>query len=147
MRILIVTAGSRGDVAPFTGLGQRLQQAGHQVALAAHDRFAALVRDCGLEYRALPGDPVELARARTAAGRQLLARTGSLYADVLRRLRTRLDLPAATAQAPSPPDDWPICHGFSPAVVPRPADWPANVHVTGYWWPARPAGWQPPEPL
>jgi Glycosyltransferase family 28 N-terminal domain len=36
MRILIVTAGSRGDVAPFTGLGQRLQQAGHEVALAAH---------------------------------------------------------------------------------------------------------------
>ena len=179
MRILIVTAGSRGDVAPFTGLGQRLQQAGHQVALAAHDRFADLVRECGLEHRALPGDPVELVRARTAApspeaaqsvfaafldelgegviaaaaagtdilltafgpaplsrlvaegfgipslgvylapgvptrefpppgwpvtgqlspadnlaaGRELLARTGSLYADVLRRLRARLDLP------------------------------------------------------
>jgi UDP:flavonoid glycosyltransferase YjiC (YdhE family) len=67
MRILIVTAGSRGDVAPFTGLGQRLQQAGHQVALAAHDRFADLVREYGLEYRALPGDPLELVRARTAA--------------------------------------------------------------------------------
>jgi len=233
MRILIVTAGSRGDVAPFTGLGRRLQQAGHQVALAAHGRFADLVRECGLEYRALPGDPVELVRARTAApspeaarsvfaafldelgegvmtaaaagtdilltafgpaplsrlvaegfdipslgvylapgvptrefpppgwpdaehlspadniaaGRKVLARTGSLYADVLRRLRTQLDLPAATAEAPSPPDDWPICHGFSPAVVPRPADWPTNVHVTGYWWPARPPGWQPPDLL
>ena len=56
MRILIVTAGSRGDVAPFAGLGQRLQQAGHQVALAAHARFAGLVREAGLEYRALPGD-------------------------------------------------------------------------------------------
>src|SRR3954464_128705 len=67
MRILIVTAGSRGDVAPFTGLGLRLQQAGHQVALAAHDRFADLVRACGLEYRALPGDPGELVRAPTAA--------------------------------------------------------------------------------
>ena len=67
MRVLIVTAGSRGDVAPFTGLGQRLQQAGHQVALAAHDRFAPLVSESGLEYRALPGDPVELVRARTAA--------------------------------------------------------------------------------
>src|SRR3954453_6027685 len=67
MRILIVTAGSRADVAPFTGLGQRLQQAGHRVALAAHGRFAGLVRECGLEYRALPGDPVELVRARTAA--------------------------------------------------------------------------------
>lgn len=227
MRILIVTAGSRGDVAPFTGLGRRLQQAGHQVALAAHDRFADLVRDCGLEYRPLPGDPVEQVRARTAApspeaarsvfaafldelgdgvtaavaagtdllltafgpapvsrlvadgfgipslgvylapgvptrefpppgwpvtglpspaenlaaGRELLARTGSLYADVLRRLRARFDLPA---EAAGPPDDWPICHGFSPAVVPRPADWPATTHVTGYWWPATPQGWRPP---
>jgi sterol 3beta-glucosyltransferase len=233
MRILIVTAGSRGDVAPFTGLGQRLQQAGHQVTLAAHDRFADLVRECGVAYRALPGDPLELVRARTAApspeaarsvfaafldelgegvmaaaaagtdvlltafgpaplsrlvaegfgipslgvylapgvptrefpppgwpdaehlspadniaaGREMLARTGSLYADVLRRLRARLDLPAATAQASSPPENWPICHGFSPAVVPRPADWPATVHVTGYWWPARPPGWQPPDLL
>jgi UDP:flavonoid glycosyltransferase YjiC (YdhE family) len=231
MRILIVTAGSRGDVAPFTGLGQRLQQAGHQVALAAHDRFAALVREAGLEYRALPGDPLELVRARTAApspeaarsvfaafldelgegvlsaaaagtdvlltafgpaplsrlvaaglgipslgvylapgvptgefpppgwpatgqlspadnlaaGRELLARTGSLYADVLRQLRARLDLPPATA--PGPSEDWPICHGFSPAVVPRPADWPATVRVTGYWWPARPPRWQPPDQL
>ena len=231
MRILIVTAGSRGDVAPFTGLGRRLQQAGHQVALAAHDRFADLVHECGLEHRALPGDPVELVRARTAApspqaarsvfagfldelgegvtaaaaagtdilltafgpaplsrlvadgfaipslgvylapgvptrefpppgwlatgqlspadnlaaGRELLARTDSLYADVLRRLRARLDLPAATA--PSSSIDWPICHGFSPAVVPRPADWPATVHVTGYWWPARPPRWQPPDQL
>ena len=233
MRILILTAGSRGDVAPFTGLGLRLQQAGHQVALAAHGGFADLVRECGLEYRALPGDPVELVRARTAApspeaarsvfaafldelgdgvlaaaaagtdllltafgpaplgrlvaegfgipslgvylapgvptrefpppgwpapaqlspadniaaGRELLARTGSLYADVLGRLRARLDLPAATEDAPRPPDGWPICHGFSPAVVPRPADWPPSVHVTGYWWPARPPGWQPPDLL
>jgi sterol 3beta-glucosyltransferase len=233
MRILILTAGSRGDVAPFTGLGQRLQQAGYQVALAAHERFADLVRESGLEYRALPGDPVELVRARTAApspesaqavfagfldelgegvitavaagtdvlltafgpaplgrlvaegfgipsvgvylapgvptrefpppgwptdgrdspavnlaaGRQLLARTGSLYADVLRRMRARLGLPAAPVETDTPANDWPICHGFSPAVVPRPADWPARVHVTGYWWPARPAGWQPPDML
>jgi len=62
MRVLIVTAGSHGDVAPFTGLGQRLEQAGHQVAIAAHGLFAELVRGCGLEYRPLPGDPVELAR-------------------------------------------------------------------------------------
>src|SRR6266487_3368042 len=62
MRILIVTAASRGDVAPFTGLGQQLQQAGHWVALAAHGMFADLVRRCGLEYRPLPSDPVALTR-------------------------------------------------------------------------------------
>ncbi len=235
MRVLIVTAGSRGDVAPFTGLGQRLQDAGHQVAIAAHGLFAELVSGCGLEYRALPGDPVELTRARAAApspgagravftaflerlgeglieataagtdvivsafgpaplsrvvaegfgipsigaylipavptakfalpgwpepgdlgpagnlaaGRDLLGRAGALYAEIVPRLRVRLGLPATTTQPAdaSPPGGWPICHGFSPAVVPRPDDWPPEARVTGYWWPARPAGWQPPDEL
>src|SRR5947208_5340530 len=84
MRVLIVTAGSRGDVAPFTGLGLRLQQAGHQVALAAHGGFADLVRECGLDYRALPGDPVELVRARTAAPSPQAAR--SVFAAFLEEL-------------------------------------------------------------
>lgn len=30
---------------------------------------------------------------------------------------------------------WPALHGFSPTVVPPPADWPAHRPVTGYWWP------------
>ncbi|MFI7597914.1 glycosyltransferase [Actinoplanes sp. NPDC049681] len=224
VRILIVTAGSHGDVAPFTGLGRRLHEAGHHVALAAHERFAGLVRGCALEHRPLPGDPVDLVRARTAApspeaarsvfaaflddlgdgvvqavaagtdvvltafgpaplsrlaagafgipsvgvylapgvptrefpppgrptgtpdenlaaGREMLARTGALYADVLGRLRARLDLP------PGPADDGVVCHGYSPTVVPRPADWPENVQVTGYWWPARKPGWRPPDRL
>jgi sterol 3beta-glucosyltransferase len=38
---------------------------------------------------------------------------------------------------------WPVFHGFSPAVVPRPADWPDDYEVSGYWWPQRPAGWSP----
>jgi sterol 3beta-glucosyltransferase len=242
VRILIVTAGSRGDVAPFTGLGQRLRQAGHQVALAAHETFAGLVRGCGLDYRPLPGDPQELVRARTraaspeqarsetvrfleglgegivtaanqaadvvltalgpaplsrlaaealglpslgtylapavptgefalpglpqpgetdpaanlAAGHALLAGAGSLYAGILPRLRARLGLPPepTAGQAPglrvrgrAADAAWPVCHGFSPLVVPRPADWPPEVEVSGYWWPARPAGWQPPGDL
>ncbi|MFJ7273671.1 glycosyltransferase [Kitasatospora sp. NPDC098663] len=47
MRILIATAGSRGDVAPFTGLGARLQAAGHQVAVATRATFASSVRTAG----------------------------------------------------------------------------------------------------
>jgi sterol 3beta-glucosyltransferase len=214
MRVLIVTAGSRGDVAPFTGLGRRLQQAGHRVAIAAHVRFADLVRESGLRFRPLPGDPVELVRARTAAPtpeaaravfaafldelgdgvraavtagadvvltafgpaplsravagslgipsagvylapgvptrefpppggpsgwRQVIDGAGNLYAGVLRRM----GLPAPS----EPLDDWPVFHGFSPAVVSRPTDWPAAAEVTGYWWPDRPAGWQPPDRL
>lgn len=37
----------------------------------------------------------------------------------------------------------PIIHGFSRHVVPRPDDWPANAHVTGYWFLDQAADWQP----
>jgi len=37
--------------------------------------------------------------------------------------------------------------GFSPAVLPRPTDWPVGHHVTGYWFLDEPPGWQPPADL
>jgi sterol 3beta-glucosyltransferase len=233
MRIVIVTAGSRGDVAPYTGLGQSLQRAGHDVAIAAHGLFDGLVRDSGLECRTLPGDPLELTRARSAAsspemgraifseflfelgtslvdvvgagtdllltafgpaplsrvvaegfdipsigaylipavptgdfalpgwsegdlgrsanraaGEQQLSIAAALYADILPQLRHRLGLaPAAAGFRLTGPPGWPICHGFSPSVLPRPSDWPGEVRVSGYWWPATPARWEPPTEL
>ncbi|WP_413103415.1 glycosyltransferase [Streptomyces sp. Inha503] len=232
MRILIVTAGSRGDVAPYTGLGRRLLAAGHEVAVAAHPPFAGLIDGCGLDHRPLPGDPRELIRARAraasweearaamaafldrladgvaaavadgtdlvltafgpaalsraageasgvpvigaflapacatrefplagatdaedlgpagnlAAGRRLLADAGALQADAVAGLRTRLGLPPATSRTTGA-DLRPVFHGFSPLVVPRPADWPSGVEVAGYWWPARPRDWRPPAEL
>lgn len=227
MRILIITAGSRGDVAPYTGLGRRLLDAGHQVTVAVHPSFAALVGGCGLDHRPVPGDPQELIRdwaratspeetrvltrayadgladgvaksvaggadllltafgpaplSRTAgealgvpvigtylapsfatgrfplpnarstdglgpegnlaAGRDVLRRAEGVFADAVTQLRARLGLPS---DAPSATVDiQPVFHGFSPLVVPRPEDWPAWAEVTGYWWPARPDGWQP----
>lgn len=41
----------------------------------------------------------------------------------------------------------PVLYGFSPHVLPRPADWDANTHVTGYWFLDPPAGWTPPADL
>ncbi|WP_441249155.1 glycosyltransferase [Kitasatospora sp. McL0602] len=230
MRILIITAGSRGDVAPFTGLGRRLLDAGHEVAVAAHQLFAALVGGCGLEHRPLPGDPEELirgwaqagsreeARALTrayvdgladgvatavadgtdlvltafapaplsqaagealgvpvidthlvpavatrefalpgaadtdgsgpegylAAGQAVVRGRDGLFAGAVSRLRDRLGLPTGP---PPGGDPRPVFAGFSPLVVPRPADWPSQVEVTGYWWPSRPDGWRPPADL
>jgi UDP:flavonoid glycosyltransferase YjiC (YdhE family) len=40
----------------------------------------------------------------------------------------------------------PVLYGFSPSVVPRPADWPEVAHVTGYWFHADEA-WRPLESL
>lgn len=41
----------------------------------------------------------------------------------------------------------PVLHGYSPSVLPRPADWPDSVHVTGYWFLEGDESWQPPAEL
>lgn len=38
-------------------------------------------------------------------------------------------------------------YGYSPALLPRPRDWPRDVHVTGYWFLEDPAEWTPPSEL
>lgn len=54
--IAIAAVGSRGDVAPLTGLGTRLQQAGHRVVMAAFTPFKDLITGSGLEFRDMPVD-------------------------------------------------------------------------------------------
>ena len=59
MRIVVMAIGSRGDVAPYTGLGVRLQAEGHQVTIATHAGFEQLVRAAGLGFHRLPLDTQE----------------------------------------------------------------------------------------
>jgi sterol 3beta-glucosyltransferase len=56
VRVLIVTSGSTGDVAPYTGLGSRLRDAGHQVTVASHPPFAGVFAAAGLPFVPVPGD-------------------------------------------------------------------------------------------
>jgi sterol 3beta-glucosyltransferase len=232
MRVLIVGVGSRGDVAPYVGLGHRLQESGCRVAIATHARFAAMVSEIGLEWRSVSGDTESLIRSRMqqdsdaawrqaladftaemsediaaaaqlgtdviltplgqapicalvaaafrvptigvylapsvptgefplpgltqpdgddaldirAANQRLLERTRGIYGDVLPRLGRSLGLPPQAHEGvwdQLASSESPICHGYSPAVIARPADWPDNVDVVGYWWPPDPPGWQP----
>ncbi len=41
----------------------------------------------------------------------------------------------------------PLYYACSPTVIPRPADWPARIHVTGFWFSDPPPGWKPPSDL
>ncbi|WP_090929956.1 glycosyltransferase [Nonomuraea jiangxiensis] len=226
MRVLIVGVGTRGDVAPYTGLGARLGEAGHEVAIAAHEPYGELVTDAGLKYLPLPGDPLlaltnpfsvgafkeyseqlieglagiaeqeadllllgvagalgcHVAEAmgvpsmgvhlqpidptgdfppvmslfRRSLGRwgnRRAARlafevpaAGPLIAGMSTKMRARLGLPPMTPRAlyhRRESTRWPVFHGVSPLVLPRPADWRPGLEVTGYWWPLRPPGWQP----
>lgn len=41
----------------------------------------------------------------------------------------------------------PLLYGLSPSLIPRPDDWPAHIHVTGFWFADEPADWTPPPAL
>jgi sterol 3beta-glucosyltransferase len=234
--VAIAAIGSRGDVAPLTGVGVALREAGHRVVMAAYTPFADLIIGCGLEFRELTADftpgaenadvsprealaamftprgvretgqlildafhdvPADilllpplselaghpLAEAKgippigvrmqplsaTAAypptvlgawsvgsvGNRLAADAGAwifdrLYGGVVAGFRRDLGLPKLSTRAlrrQRTSANWPILHGYSPIVLPRPADWRANLEVVGYWWPAPTPGWQPPQAL
>jgi hypothetical protein len=60
LNIVIQVVGSRGDVQPFIALGSELQREGHRVRLATHNIFKDFVRQSGLEFYPIGGDPNDL---------------------------------------------------------------------------------------
>ncbi len=59
------------------------------------------------------------------------------------------ELPLLTGWPFDPKNDWqtPILYAFSPQIIPRPADWGENVHITGYWFSDDPVDWTPSDKL
>lgn len=84
VRIVITTAGSRGDVAPYTGLARRLNAAGHTAVIATHEPFRGLVEALGIEFAGLAADPREL--LGTEEGRRWQAASGLTSAVRMVRL-------------------------------------------------------------
>ncbi|WP_260478941.1 glycosyltransferase [Kibdelosporangium aridum] len=239
---MIAAVGTRGDVAPYTGLGVALREAGHEVAIAAYQPFEDLVSACGIEFRGLPGDPraagswtqsgqagrawsgpfefPRLLRAiaaetrelldgihaaaqrgvdlmllsmpavlaihvadgmrvpsmgvflqpvfptrefppsviavgrsmgrwgNLAAGRLTIDMMGRLFNGLIKDIRADFGLPRLSArELRSRMENWPVLHGYSPSVLPRPADWRTELEVVGYWWPWRAKNWTPPDRL
>lgn len=81
--------------------------------------------------------------------RQMLWR--GMGGPTLNRWRTRLNLPAWRSEEQmlgfARQVGAPSLYGFSQHVIPRPADWGEEHHITGYWFLDDPPGWQPPEDL
>lgn len=68
----------------------------------------------------------------------------------INRWRKELHLPPLDWRRPAPGDpDRPAPHlyGISSTVLPRPADWPANHHLTGFWTLPIPPDYRPPADL
>lgn len=95
--VLIATAGSVGDVVPFIGLAVRLRDAGFRVSVATYELFAGQVREQGLEFQPLPGDPQAMDRSEEGlswqeggAGLRSTLRFLRMMAEHIRELNTGL---------------------------------------------------------
>jgi hypothetical protein len=86
LNIAIQVVGSRGDVQPFIALGNELKRYGHRVRLATHDMFESFVRESGLEFYPIGGDPREL-MAYMVKTPGLIPSMESLRAGEIRRKR------------------------------------------------------------
>lgn len=219
MRLLLLTAGSRGDVVPFLALADRALAEGHEVTVGVTSEFVSLAGSGGRSVVELDGDFEELIRAQgadpwtalhsyrtvvkpmleaiqrsaataildirpdvvvhhpkivvaEAAAAAVGARcaiveivptltptreypaAGVVSRDLGRANRwtfalarlgsasfqgmvTRVTKPLGISSDRAKPEAT-LCP-VSPAILPRPADWPATSHLTGPWRPERAA--------
>ncbi len=233
MKVLILSPGTRGDVAPAAGLGAAFVADGHEVTIVANTEYEPLVTMAGCTLApittslgpqgeesadapsgvrdylaamrtymdhaataaldAAPGAQAILANAISPYGHDIaeslrvpsaeallqpwlpsaayppmilsqrdLGRTGNRlagriaqriptpYDPACARIRRELGLPPETrraAQRRRRAQGMPVHHGISPAVLPRPADWPAHLTLDGFWWPPTAEDWRPPTEL
>ncbi|HEX6684573.1 MAG TPA: glycosyltransferase [Candidatus Limnocylindrales bacterium] len=225
MRVLILSPGTRGDVAPAAGLGAAFVADGHEVTIVANAEYEPIVTAAGCALgpitaslgpppgapqgirahlaalriymdnaaaaalAAAPGAQAVLTNAVSPYGHDIaeglgipsveallqpahpsadyppmvasgrdLGRVGNLlagrfmrwaptpYDPACARIRSELGLPPESrraAQRRRRAQGMPVHHGISPAVLPRPTDWPANLTLDGFWWPPDDDGWKP----
>jgi UDP:flavonoid glycosyltransferase YjiC (YdhE family) len=72
------------------------------------------------------------------------------YDAACARIRAGFGLPAQSRRAGQRrriAQGRPVHHGISPAVLPRPADWPEALTLDGFWYSPVPEDWSPPTEL
>jgi sterol 3beta-glucosyltransferase len=80
----------------------------------------------------------DLGRTGNRLAGRIARRIPTPYDPACARIRSELGLPPAPRRAGQRrrhAEGRPVHHGISPAVLPRPADWPAHLTLDGFCWP------------
>jgi sterol 3beta-glucosyltransferase len=87
-QIVIVTAGSRGDVQPYVALGKGLHDAGYQVRIVATHDFETLITGQGLDFHSTGASVQEILQDETLQkkleGANFLAQQKHMRAEAMR---------------------------------------------------------------
>src|SRR5690606_560370 len=86
MHLTLLAVGSRGDVQPFIALGLGLQKAGYTVRFATHSIFEATIREAGLEFAPLEGNPQAIVQGEEGRAWMESERNPFKFASGFRRL-------------------------------------------------------------
>lgn len=89
-RILILTAGSRGDIQPYVALAKGLQQEGFDVTLGTDSAFSTLVTSHGIEFAPMRAPFAQM--VQTDVGKAALAGKKSFdWKQIKTMLRQMMD--------------------------------------------------------
>lgn len=95
-----------------------------------------------------PGFPIQKNMGRMLnrlSGLAMLEVIWQWYRPFVNEFRKRFDLrPLHASDFGGILGSTPLLGAYSPAVIPHPQDRRGNVHITGYWFQAKPGGWRPP---
>jgi sterol 3beta-glucosyltransferase len=112
MKLVILTAGSRGDVEPYVALGSGLRRDGCEVRVATHPEFRGLVERHGLEFAQVTRPDEALAGGRQWEALQSDAATPAKYVRRWAGLRRSASAYADRVVA----DHWTACRSVDAVI-------------------------------
>ncbi|CAF0766430.1 unnamed protein product [Adineta ricciae] len=124
--ILMLIVGTRGDVQPFIALAKALLACGHRVRLATHETFRKFVRENGIEFYPLAGDPADLMSFMVKNAGIVPSVSSIVAGDVAKSRRVIAEILASTWKACVENDDETDVPFIAEAIIANP---PSYGHI------------------
>ena len=126
LAILMLIVGTRGDVQPFIALAKALLTCGHRVRLATHETFRKFVRENGIEFYPLAGDPADLMSFMVKNAGIVPSVSSIVAGDVAKSRRVMAEILASTWKACIEDDDETAISFVAEAIIANP---PSYGHI------------------
>ena len=126
LAIVMLIVGTRGDVQPFIALAKALLACGHRVRLATHETFRTFVRENGIEFYPLAGDPADLMSFMVKNAGIVPSVSSIVAGDVTKSRRVIAEILASTWKACIEDDDETGVPFVAEAIIANP---PSYGHI------------------